>query len=140
MQSQSPAVRSARGVFLTDRRRPVIECPLSSPDRAPVHMMTSRAMVPEPHLDFLSADPSLADLDGCKIQIDTAPGVVFMVYLDKTAENVVGKEGICRTAYDALLTGREVTLHEEFGCLTEITSPCNQSHWARKNMKTHRAK
>lgn len=69
---------------------------------------------------YFSKDPSLPDPGGCKIQIDTAPGVVFMIYLDKTAENVVGKEGICRTAYDALLTGREVTLHEEFGCLTEI--------------------
>jgi uncharacterized protein YlaI len=38
----------------TDRRQSVIECPLSSPDRAPVHMMTSRAMVPKPRLDFLS--------------------------------------------------------------------------------------
>ena len=33
----------------------MIECPLSSPDRAPVHMMTSRATVPKPRLDFLSA-------------------------------------------------------------------------------------
>ncbi len=37
------------------RRQSAIECPLPSPDRAPVHMMTSRAMVPKPRLDFLSA-------------------------------------------------------------------------------------
>lgn len=70
---------------------------------------------------YFSKDPSVTDPGGCKIQIDTAPGIIFMIYLDKTAENTIAKEAICHMAHNALLFGREVTLYEESNSLTEIS-------------------
>lgn len=70
---------------------------------------------------YYSKDPSSADPGGCKIQIDTAPGTVFMVYLDKNADNVIGKQGMCRIAFDSLAMGQEIIIYEDSGAIAEIS-------------------
>lgn len=70
---------------------------------------------------YINKDPHVPDPGGCKIQIDTAPGITFMIYMEITDENRIGKEGICLMAYDSLRHGREITMHEEFGAITEIS-------------------
>lgn len=70
---------------------------------------------------YVEPDLSMIPPVACRIQLDTVPGITFVVNLDLGDVFRPGTEGMCSWARDAFNTGKAISLDEERGSVLGIS-------------------